>query len=57
MTSALAAVLNMAIKIVCHRGTKVQIQLVEKGAKWFDEKFRPEDWNLEIQLKNIATSS
>ncbi len=28
-------------------------QWIENGAKWFDLKYKPEDWDLEKQMQNI----
>ncbi len=27
---------------------------IEGGARWWDERAKPKDWNLDEQLKNIA---
>lgn len=33
---------------------KFRSEWLSKGAKWFDERKKPENWSLEEQLKNIA---
>jgi hypothetical protein len=32
---------------------KYREEWIAKGAKWFESKEKPENWNLEEQLKNI----
>ena len=35
---------------------KYRMKWISTGYKWFDPKLKPEDWNLEEQLKNIPTT-